>query len=794
MDLIKNSENETSLDLKNLIGNYLRYWKWFALCLIIALALAYVHLRYSIPEYSASAKIQMIEDKNSNSELSIFKDLNVFSGSKTKIEDEIEILNSRANFIQVIKDLGINIRYTVQGNIKDNEIYGETYPFNINFLATDSIIHKSKYRFFVELNTESSFGFSEEENQPTKPQSFGSAVNTQVGDIILIPNSEKIKRFMGKKIRIEINPINDVAQGYRKKMKIAPASEFSNIINITLTDPIQQKAIDIINRLILINNNNSITDKKEVADRTSKFINDRISKIYTNLSDVDDSAESFKTSKGIADLGSQSSVNFNLSAAGEQELEEASIQLDIASSMQNLISSQEEYDLIPANIGLSNQGVSDAAVRYNELVAQRNRLLASSNEKNPVIVKLDQQLESLKRGMQTSLNNVTNNLNLKVNSLGKQLSQINSRIYAVPSNERALRDITRKQQTTESLYLYLLQKREESQIAFASAESKSKVVDSAHSTNRFPVSPKPKIVYLGAFLLGLLIPFSLIYLSSLLDNKIHNKLDLEKIVQEIPVIAELPKLGRKESKMVLNVDRSVLAESMRILRTNLDYILKSKSKEIGQTIFVTSSVPGEGKTFVSSNLALIFANTNKKVLLIGADIRNPKLYTFFPDIANEEENERPQRNAGNGLTEYLYDHSLKVQDIINRISIDSNNIDVIYSGKIPPNPSELLMSERLKVLFEDVVGLYDYVIVDTAPLMVVTDTLLINQYANQILYITKAGVTDKKVLQYPLNLKKEGRLKGLSFIVNNVKEANLGYGGKYGYGYGKTVKKWWKFS
>src|SRR5690606_18197581 len=245
--------------------------------------------------------------------------------------------------------------------------------------------------------------------------------------------------------------------------------------------------------------------------------------------------------------------------------------------------------------------------------------------------------------------NVTNNLDLQVNSLSKQLSQIQSRIYAAPSNERALRDISRQQQTIESLYLYLLQKREESQITFASSSPKSKIVDTAYGSN-IPVSPKTKIVYLAAILLGLLIPFSIIYANDLLDNKIHNKLDLEKIAGEIPVIVEVPKLGKKDAKLVKSDDRSVLAESMRILRTNLNYIQRSQKSVQNNLIFITSSVPGEGKTFVSSNLAAVYANTDKKVLLIGADIRNPKLYDFFPEnIQDAVSRIEPKRGVKNGL-------------------------------------------------------------------------------------------------------------------------------------------------
>jgi len=269
---------------------------------------------------------------------------------------------------------------------------------------------------------------------------------------------------------------------------------------------------------------------------------------------------------------------------------------------------------------------------------------------------------------------------------------------------------------------------------------------------------------------------------------------LEKLVSDVPVLGELPKLSKKDNKFIIKEDRSVLAESLRIIRTNLDYIIKTKQLQKGKSnvVFVTSSVPGEGKTFLSTNLSMILASTNKKVLLIGADIRNPKLYSFFTS-SDVDKLAKPSRNKDAGLTEYLYDNTLEVSDIVNPMLIHHNTIDVIYSGRIPPNPAELLMSRRMKELFENVAQSYDYVIVDTAPLMVVTDTLLISDYADLLIYVTRAGVTEAKAVNYPIKLQEEGKIKGLSFVVNDVDPSNLGYGGKYGYGYGKTQKKWWKF-
>ncbi len=276
------------------------------------------------------------------------------------------------------------------------------------------------------------------------------------------------------------------------------------------TYPIPQKGMDIINSLIDTYNRNVVLDKKAIADRTSDFINDRIANIASSLSSVDESAQEFKTGKGITDIASEANINLNIGASNKKELENASVQLDIASSMKDIVENQEGFEVLPSNIGLSDPSIASTTAKYNELVLERKRLLKSSNEKNPIIVNLDQQLSSLKRNMESSLNSVTNNLALTVNNLSGQQAQINSRIYSVPKNERALRDITRKQETTESLYLYLLQKREESQIAYASAKPKTKVVDHAYSS-QFPVSPKVPLIFLASFVFGLMIPFSVIY-------------------------------------------------------------------------------------------------------------------------------------------------------------------------------------------------------------------------------------------------------------------------------------------
>ncbi|MEP3374523.1 MAG: polysaccharide biosynthesis tyrosine autokinase [Maribacter dokdonensis] len=781
-------------NIGDLLKVYTRKWNWFLIGTTIAILLATVYLRYVTPQYAGQAKIHIIEEQNASSELAAFSDLDILGvGGKNKVEDEIEVLNSRSNFIEVIKQLKLNIRYNVIGNVKTSEVYRRR-PFNINFIANDSIVYNSEFTFYVDIHDASNFGFNFLEDGPVKIYSYGKNIETPIGDIVLTPNSEYLKQYVGKRFLIEIIPVFKVAEAYQTNT-IITTGELSNIINIELIDAIPQKSLDILNGLIAEYNQNGIEDKKIIADRTSNFINERIKEISSELTSVDQDAQDFKTSKGVTDIASESNIALNLSAANRQELENARTQLNIASGMNQIISEENGYDVLPANVGLADPSIANTTAKYNELALERKRLLKSADEQNPIIVNLDEQLAGLKGTIKSSLTGMERNLGMQVNNLSGQLSRINSKIYSAPGNSRQLRDIERQQQTTESLFLYLLQKREESQIAMASSAPKSKVIDHAYLKQQEPVKPKKVITYLVSLILGFLIPFGIIYSKDLLDTKVHNKNSLEVITKDVPVLGELPRLTKKDNKIIINDDRSVLAEALRIIRTNLDFLIRTKNatnSNRNNIVFITSSTPGEGKTFVSTNLSMILASTNKKVLLVGADIRNPKLYSFFSGDSVDKL-KTATRNKDAGLTEYLLDDSIQVKDIIRPMLVHHNTIDVIYSGKIPPNPAELLMSSKIEDMLSEVSEMYDYVIVDTAPMMVVSDTLLIAPYANHIIYVTRAGVTDEAAVKFPLGLRDEGKLKGISFVVNDVTLDELGYGGKYGYGYSKTTKKWWKF-
>jgi capsular exopolysaccharide synthesis family protein len=785
--------SDSSADLKNIVISYVKHWKWFALSSVIALFLAYLNIRYTIPEYMVSSQIQIVQEKNSTNQLSVFQDLNFMGGNTRQIADEIEILASRSNFIEVVKALGLNTEVKAMGNILNSEIYGNL-PFNMNFIAPDSIINNAKYAFFVEFTSSNTFAFKEMEDAPSKEYSFGNGIATPVGDIIITPNVKNPQSLVGNEYQVSLSPVENVARFLKTAVAIAPADEFSNILNISMTSAIPKKAKDVIDQLVEVYNQNGIEEKRRIADVTSEFINNRIQLISGTLSNVDQDAQELLTQKGMTGSGLEVGAAVQVSAGSRQNLENAKVQLQMVSGLKEYVNQETGYEEMPV-VDVGSGALAQATAQYNQLVAERKRLLKSADEQNPVIVNLDEQLDGIKSTMQSSLASLERNVGMNVSTLQSQLGRIQGTIYSAPENQRELRNITRKQETTEALYLYLLQKREESQIAFASAEPKSNIVDTAYVSSPTPVKPKKAITYLAALILGLLVPFGVIYAKDLLDTKVHNKHSLESITKEVPVLGELPSLGKKDAKLIIKDDRSVLAEALRILRTNLDYLIKSKKgtdNKKNNKVFITSSVPGEGKTFISTNLAMILASTHKKVLLIGADIRNPKFYTFFTGDSIDKM-KRPERNKDAGLTEYIFNDTIEVKDIINPMLVHHNTIDVIYSGKIPPNPAELLMSPRVGELMDQVSEMYDYVIVDTAPLMVVSDTLLISPYADHLIYVTRAGVTEKRAVEFPLQLRAEGKIKNVSFVVNDVSLDNLGYGGKYGYGYGKQTQKWWKF-
>lgn len=764
--------NADKISIQEVIKKYLSNWKWFFLSAIVFLTLAYLFIRYSTPRYSVAATIKMIEDTSSSPEMAIFKDLEGFSDNSIEVEDEVQIMKSRTLMLDVVKELKLNFQYFTEGRVKEVEMYDES-PIRVKFLKSDSIINQAYFSFYIDIKSETKFNYSLNEEATTEEFTFGENIPTPIGNMVIVPTINN-KNAQGTRIRTFISPASQIADYYAREISISPTVHGSNVLGLYLTDPSRGKAIDIINAVIRVYNIGSISERGLVAKKTSNFINERINLISRGLSEIDSNAVRFKSGNRLTNIQSEADIYLNASSANEQQLISAGTELNMVNYMRDYVENQDSHDLIPANVGFSDPTITDATTKYNELVLERQRLLKSSSEKNPIIVNLDEQLGGLRQTMQQSLSNVSNTLNIRVNNLKAQESRINSKIYTVPGKERELRDIQREQGIKEQLYLYLLQKREESAIASATVAPKVKIIDPAFTKTRVPVSPNPKIIYIAGLLFGFGLPFSVIYLKGLFDTKIHSKEDIGFAINNIPVLGEVPSIKSKKEGLIKENDRSVLAESFRILRTNLDYFIRAKSlnENTCKVIYVTSTIGGEGKSFVAENLALTLAYSNKKVLIIGADIRNP---SFSGILKNKK------INGFNGLTEYLLGKQ-QISQIIQPV-LENGKLDIITSGEIPPNPAEILMNDKMALLFDEVKKGYDFIVVDTAPSMLVTDTLIISDFADHTIYVTRAGYTDKKILSFPQELRNGNKLKGMVMLINDVVATNFGYGNKYGKAY-----------
>lgn len=778
---------DKNIDLKKVAKIYLKQWKWFVLSCILFIGLAFFKLRYTAPEYNAYAKIMLVDDNGvSNPAEEVLQDLGKIPNKDSKkVEDEMEVLKSRRLMGGVVKRLDLNKTFFAKGRIHNTEYFPlSKAPLKINFLESDTLVNSSKLDFSLNIISKTEFDiiYLVDEEEIQKKGYFGKNINSPIGEILITPNTNNLSNLINQIFYFRLRPINSVAEAYRNSVKVKQASEFSMVLNLSLNDRVVTKAKAVLDTLIDEYNRTSIEEKSAKSNNTAEFINKRINLISSDLGKVDDEIEEFKTGNKLTDISSEASLYLQSNAQTEQNLSVARTEYNKINFMKNQLN-VDSFERIPANIGLANGSLNTIASKYNELLDNRNRLLKSSNEKNPIIINLDQQLVSLKNSLREGLDNSSKTVGLQIKSLENQASKLNSKIYAVPGQVRRSRDIEREQGIKESLYLYLLQKREEATISLISTSPNAKIVDSAHS-NYFAVSPKPAITYFTYFILGLCIPFGIIYVKDLLDNKIHNKEDLQKALKNITVLGEIPRLDRGDKTLIQKNDRSILSESFRIIRTNAHYIRKGRNvKDYDNVIFVTSTINGEGKSFFSMNTALTIANTEKRVLLVGADIRNPQIFPAIKNVVKD-------KKLKSGLTEFLVDKSITIEQIVNRHKINDIEIDVLLSGKVPPNPAELLMSDRVKELFDTVSKEYDYVIVDTAPSMLVTDTLLISQYAGHTIYLTRANYTEKEILNFAKELHEDNKLNGMMLVVNDVKQSNFGYGAKYGY-YGTPKKKRW---
>lgn len=776
---VDDSEN---IDIRETLESYLKYWYIFILTAIIGLVVAYIYLRYAPVVYKSTATLVIKNDSNTGlpEELAGIANFTGVLGrmNSSKLENDLIILNSKKLNEETVKALNLNITYQVDGNIKDSELYKDT-PIVVKYLSftdtTENELSRKSQRLVIKIKSKYTYQIVDPVIANKEEFNFGDRITLPFGSITVLPNTtntNNLEGYVGKNIIVSYYPIKDIATSYQKNVSIKNRVQNSNVIELSIESVVPEKAEDYLNELMFQFNEDAIEDQNEIAQKTSNFIDDRLAIITRELDSVEGNKVTFKTENRLTDIAAETQLTLQNASEFERRQFDIGTQLELSRSMIEFVDEASTKDLLPANIGLNAENVNQAVTNYNQLVLERNRLLKNSTSKNPVIINITNQIEELKANILSSLENSRNSLQLTMKDLNIQEATLNSKIAKVPTNEKLFRGIERQQTIKEQLYLFLLTQREQTNISLSVTAPKAKVVDPAY-TEKSPVSPQKLIIYAGGAIAGLIIPFLILYVSRLLSTKINNRKDVDRKLPNLAIIGEIPKLKRGEEDLIKVNDRSILAESFRILRTNLQYLFINKNipKDKAKRIFVTSTIKGEGKTFIAFNLALSLSTTNKKVVLIGADIRNPQLQRYLP----------PGSKSLKGVTDFIINTDLKAKDLV--LKSDYQNLDILLSGTIPPNPAELLMLDRTEEIFKELEKEYDYIIVDTAPSMLVTDTILINKYADIMLYVVRAGFTDKRLLEFPKDAISDKRLANVSVVLNNVTMSNFGYGNKYGYAY-----------
>ena len=776
----KPAGNDDFLRIQDLFILCLAKWYWFVISLAILLGAATIYLLKTPPVYTRSASLLIKEDGKSgsgNEAAGVLGDIDIFRTS-TNINNEMLSMQSPAVMYEVVRRLHLDVNYTTDGRFYDPVIYGSDNPYEVSFFdlgdaESASFTLRPDKDGQVKLTD---FTRNGEEADGDAVTALNDTVQTPVGRLLV--NARPGSTAAQQTVFVSRISLQDATAGYSSRLSVALNDEKSTVVNLTLQDVCTQRAEDVLNTLISVYNENWVKDKNQIAVSTSMFINERLGVIERELGNVDEDISSYKSENLLPDVQAAASMYMAESSETNAKIQTLNTQLSMTRYVRSyLTGASSRNQLLPANSGIENSGIEKQIAEYNTLQLRRNDLVANSSETNPLVVDMDHSLHALRDAIIRTLDNYVTTLNTQLRALQQSARQTTARIAANPSQGKYLLSVERQQKVKESLYLFLLQKREENELSQAFTAYNTRVI-MPPSGSMAPTAPAKKNILLIAFVVGLIVPVAIIFLRESMNTRIRGRKDLEALT--LPFVGEIPqaatkKKGTSDKKSTENNpivvhegNRDIINEAFRVLRTNLEFM--TDKEQHSNVIVVTSFNPGSGKSFLAVNIAVSLAIKQKKVLVIDGDMRHGSTSAYVGS---------PQT----GLSNYLSGHVNNLKDIIVTDARHAN-LQFLPVGTIPPNPTELLFSDRLKQLIDTVRSQYDYIFIDCPPIEMVADTQIIEQLADRTLFVVRTGLLERSMLPELQRIYDEKKYKNMALILNGTVGSGGHYGYRYGYRYG----------